>query len=118
MTSISAISMTNLTGRRGSDRFERVQGDEKRFGPASTPSMERLPFPCHPDRSEAQRRDLRCASTSSQIRLRTKQPNPQSQRRPRASFAYRQRSLLLDIPFAQLIERLHDIEGHFWTGSI
>jgi hypothetical protein len=28
-----------------------TQGDEKRVGPASTLSIEPLPFPCHPDRS-------------------------------------------------------------------
>jgi hypothetical protein len=35
-----------------------TQGNEKRLGPAST-LYEPLPFPCHPDRSEAERRDLR-----------------------------------------------------------
>jgi hypothetical protein len=35
-----------------------TEGDEKRLVPA-TLSMESLLFPCHPDRSEAERRDLR-----------------------------------------------------------
>src|ERR1700740_2053350 len=35
-----------------------TQDDEKRIGPATTLSLP-LPSPCHPDRSEAKRRDLR-----------------------------------------------------------
>jgi hypothetical protein len=35
-----------------------TEGDEKPLVPATT-SMESLLFPCHPDRSEAERRDLR-----------------------------------------------------------
>jgi hypothetical protein len=39
-------------------RLHPFQENEKRRGPASL-SMEPSPLPCHPDRSEAQRRDLR-----------------------------------------------------------
>src|ERR1700740_630426 len=35
-----------------------TQDDEKRIGPATTLALP-LPSPCHPDRSEAKRRDLR-----------------------------------------------------------
>jgi len=35
-----------------------TQDDEKRLGQQPL-SIEPLPFPCHPDRSEAERRDLR-----------------------------------------------------------
>ena len=35
-----------------------TQDDEKHIGPATTLSLP-LPSPCHPDRSEAKRRDLR-----------------------------------------------------------
>jgi hypothetical protein len=38
--------------------LRRTQGNEKRLRSATT-LYEPLPFPCHPDRSEAERRDLR-----------------------------------------------------------
>jgi hypothetical protein len=47
-----------LSLERRSYRSALPQSNETHLGPATTP-VEPLPFPCHPDRSEAERRDLR-----------------------------------------------------------